>query len=399
MAGLGGRVIACLEARYAAEMADLVVRHGGITYPAPCLREVHEPDTDETRQCVDLMIGDDVDSVIFLTGVGVETILDGARHLNKEDELLSGLAAKRVAVRGPKTLNALRRLGVRVDVVAPEPYTSGALLEQIKRSWDMRDQTVVVQRYGGPAPVLTDGLRDCGARVTEVSPYRWERPADEEPVARLIEDLDAGWIDVLAATSAAQVDHLFDIATERGQEQRLRTALSRPKLRIAAQGIVCASAFERRGIRVDVVPGRASMGSLILEIARGVQDGTGSPPMRQADDELVAIFAGNCVAQSHIERMIGELGAGVTVGVLQGRSHAGDRLVEAAAVRRGLSVQRFAPSRNALHPADKIIRRATRVMIISDGARSPSVGRLLRLAERYAKPVAVVDLTAPLPAA
>ena len=205
-------MIACLEARNATELADLVTRHGGIPYPAPCLREVHEPDAAETRRAVRLLCGDEIDMVVFLTGVGVQTSVEGARRLEREADLLAGLSSKRVAVRGPKALNAVRRLGVAVDLVAPEPFTSVCLLESMAREWDVRGQSVLVQLYGAPAPAFTDGLRQLGATVREVSPYRWERPVDEDAVVRMIEDLGAGWIDVLAATNAAQVDHLFDIA-------------------------------------------------------------------------------------------------------------------------------------------------------------------------------------------
>jgi len=204
MANLGGRVVACLETRYAAELADLITRHGGITYQAPCLREVHEPDAADTRLAVELIGGDRLQAVIFLTGVGVQTIVEGARRMGHEQRLLDGLATKRVAVRGPKTQNAVRRIGARVDLVAREPFTSDALLSDVEQNWEVRGEIILVQRYGAPAPVLTDGLRRLGAQVVEVSPYRWERPQDEEPIVRLIEVMIAGWIDVLAVTDAAQ---------------------------------------------------------------------------------------------------------------------------------------------------------------------------------------------------
>ena len=97
MVSLGGRVIACLESRYAAELTDLVTRHGGIAYPAPCLREIHEPDAAETRRAVRLLCGDQVEIAVFLTGVGVQTIIEGARRLGCEADLLVGLGCKRIA--------------------------------------------------------------------------------------------------------------------------------------------------------------------------------------------------------------------------------------------------------------------------------------------------------------
>ena len=390
MAGLGGRVIACLEARSASELADLVTRHGGIHYQAACLREVHEPDAAETRLAVELISGDWLRTAIFLTAGGIHTIVEGARRLGLEKDWLAGLATKRVAVRGPKTLNALRRLGVRVDLVAPEPFTSDTLLHQVADEWRLVDDRVLVQRYGAPVPALTDGLRRLGAEVVEVSPYRWERPEDEEPVVRLIEDLADGWIDVLAATSAAQIDFLFAIAARRGYEAALRIALARPDLCVAAQGLVCASAFVRHGVRVDLVPRRASMGALIVEIATEVSQAL-SAKEDCAGEGTVAFVTAAGAAQTVIENLVGSLRPEARVAVLAGKTRVGDRLVEQTAIARGLAVEQFRPSRGASHPADQMIRQANRVIVVCGPRPTVDVGRVLRLADRYAKPVQVVD--------
>jgi uroporphyrinogen-III synthase len=392
---LGGRVIACLEARNAAELADLVTRHGGITYPAPCLREVHEPDAVETRLAVDLLCGESIHGAVFLTGVGVQTIVEGARRLDREAELLAGLATKRVAVRGPKTLNALRRLGVRVDLATPEPFTSDCLLEAITAQWDLHYQTVLVQRYGAPVPVLTRGLEQLGATVIEVSPYRWERPLDEDAVVRLIEDLAAGWIDVLAATNAAQVDHLFEIARDRGYEPALRHGLRLPRLRIAAQGVVCASAFERQGVDVHLIPPRTSMGALVMEIAKqfGDQPVVAQPASVGLDGQpgVVAVFVARGGPRALIRSVIHGFSTELIVAVLAGNTRSGERLAEQVAIERGLAVHRVMPARPPRHPADDLVRKASQVLIVASNENtSIGVGRLLQLAERYAKPVRVV---------
>jgi uroporphyrinogen-III synthase len=391
LATLGGRVVACLESRNAAELADLVTRHGGIPYPAPCLREVHEPDAAETRRAVQLICGETIHIAIFLTGVGVQTIVEGARHLGREAQLVAGLSIKRVAARGPKTLNALRRFGVGVDLIAPEPFTSGCLLDAIASEWDLRGQTVLVQRYGVPVPAFTDGLTRLGASVLEVSPYRWERPLDEDAVARLIEDLVAGWIDVLAATNAAQVDHLFAIARDRGYEPDLRRALAMPCLRIAAQGTVCASGFEREGVDVDVIPQRTSMGAMIVEIARHA-DARPPPALsaRARVEEVVAICFAGVVTFDDISSVIGDLSADTTVAVLSGRRRIAERMAEQAAVQRNLAVHTVLAAQRGRHPADTLVRRAARVVIVTGDGVHTGCGALLQLAERYAKPAQVL---------
>jgi hypothetical protein len=263
-------------------------------------------------------------------------------------------------------------------------------LETLVRTWDVRDQAVLVQRYGAPVPALVDGLRERGAHVEEVSPYRWERPLDEQAVVRLIEDLAAGWIDVLAATNAVQVDHLFAIAREHGYDVALRQALERPGLRVAAQGVVCATAFARRGVRVDVIPPRASMGALVVELANTAEPAPAVERTLDDRSETVALLCLGDVHGSQMAAVVETLPSSATLAVLAGRGRTGERLATQAAIARGLAVHSVAPARAGRHPADTLVRRADRVLIVTSQAVRPGLGTLLQLAERYAKPARVI---------
>jgi uroporphyrinogen-III synthase len=340
---------------------------------------------------VDLLCGDEVDTVAFLTGVGVQTIVDGAHLLGRVDELRASLARKRIAARGPKAANAVRRLGVHVALIPPEPYTSDALLESMATTWDLRESTVLVQLYGARVPRFTDGLAGLGARVLSVAPYRWERPLDEEAVYRLIEDVAEGWIDVVAATSAIQVDHLFDIARERGYEAELRKGLALPRVLVAAQGIICASAFENKGVTVGLIPPHASMGSLVKEIARRVSaaatDGASPPPLAPGTT-IAVLTAADVHSIDEVRPAIAELPAEVSISVLAGRTRKAARAVEQAAIERGLALRTVQPDSRGRHAADALVRGADAVIILTRDGRG--IGRLLQLAERYAKPTRVV---------
>ncbi len=157
---------------------------------------------------------------------------------------------------------------------------------------------------------------------------------------------------------------------------------------------MCASAFERRGVRVDLIPPRASMGALIVEIARKADDQP-SVEQKQSSDGVVAIFTAQDVSPDAIDRVIGALSADASIAVLAGKTRRSDRLVEQAGIARGVPVQRFQPLRDGVHPGDAMIRSATRVLILTGNGQFVGVGRLLRLAGRYAKPVQVIDATAP----
>jgi uroporphyrinogen-III synthase len=159
----------------------------------------------------------------------------------------------------------LRGAGVRIDLLAPPPHTTVELAAALS-AWELAGRRVAVQLHGGSSDDLLATLAARGAEVLTLSPYAWDRPADPGPVARLIEALRAGTVDALLGTSAVQVETLFGIAREQGQEAAVRQALA--SVPVAAQGPVCAAAFARHGVTVTISPPTGHMGALVLAVAR-----------------------------------------------------------------------------------------------------------------------------------
>jgi uroporphyrinogen-III synthase len=260
MADLQGKVVAFLEGRRAAELADLIQRHHGTPLAAPCLREVHSPESPVLQASIATVLDARPDVVIFLTGVGTSTIFDAARSMQREADLRQALDEATVVVRGPKPTAALRKLGIRVDVTAPEPHTTAEVLGVLGAT-DLRGKIVAVQLYGEPNPQLSQSLAARGATVLELAPYAWDRPVDPAPILGLLDALDRRGVDVLLVTSQAQVENLFAIADESARLVRL------DDLAIAAQGPVVEAALERRGLHASIRPTHAHMGALVLATA------------------------------------------------------------------------------------------------------------------------------------
>lgn len=264
MADLQQRVVAFLESRRTEELSSLIARHQGVPLAAPCLREVHDPDAPALVAAVERLCDDGTDVAVFLTGVGAATLLEAARQRGRETDLRAVLQSARVAARGPKPTAVLRHAGVRIDLLAPLPHTTAALLAAMD-AWDLAGQRVTVQLYGGEPTDFLAGLAARGAVVVTVAPYRWAPPLDEAPVLMLIDGLRAGRVDALIGTSAAQVDYLFGIAEAHGQTLALRQGLA--GIVVAAQGPVCAAAFARHGVPVTLTPPTGHMGALVLALA------------------------------------------------------------------------------------------------------------------------------------
>ncbi|HET6317439.1 MAG TPA: uroporphyrinogen-III synthase [Chloroflexota bacterium] len=261
MADLERRVVAFLEGRRAEELASLIERHNGVPLAAPCLREVHAPDSPILQAAIAGACQRSLDVAVFLTGVGTRTVFEAAAHGGLEEALRERLAEATVAVRGPKPTAALRQLGIRIDISAQPPHTSAELLAQLEPI-ELRDKRVLVQLYGEPHPELSKALTARGADVIELAPYVWERPIDPAPVLRLLDALASRAVDALLITSQAQVDNLFRIAEERGTTPRL------DGVAIGVQGPVAEAALERHGYAATFRPEHGHMGALVLAAAR-----------------------------------------------------------------------------------------------------------------------------------
>jgi uroporphyrinogen-III synthase len=260
MADLHRRVVAYLEGRRTAELADLIERHNGIPFPAPCLREVHTPDSPELQASIAHVLAADLSIAIFFTGVGTTTIFQSAGHMQRELDLRQRLDTATVVVRGPKPAAVLRKLGVRIDLTAPPPHTTSEVLAVLDPI-DLRGKTVAVQLYGEPNPKLSQWLADRDARVLELEPYVWQRPVDPRPILRLLDALEQRQVDALLITSQAQVDNLYAVAAEAHRLPAL------DGVALGAQGPVAQAALERRGLRVAFTPTHGHMGALVLAAA------------------------------------------------------------------------------------------------------------------------------------
>jgi uroporphyrinogen-III synthase len=120
---------------------------------------------------------------------------------------------------------------------------------------------VLVQRYGAANRKLTDALRERGAAVEEIATYRWELPADQRPLIRLLEALRGGSVDAMVFTSAVQIHNLMLAARNHGGVEGLAAAINR--CIVASIGPVCSQALREYGITPSFEASPPKLGPLI----------------------------------------------------------------------------------------------------------------------------------------
>lgn len=266
-----GLRVVTFEGRQAGSMAELIARQGGTPIAAPALRETPIDENPEVFSFAEGLLAGAFDVVVFLTGVGARYLAQAIETRIPRETWTAALAKTKVVIRGPKPLVPLRELKVRVDLQAPAPNTWHELLAAFDAELPVAGLRVAVQEYGKSNPELIAGLEQRGAIVTSVPVYRWALPEDVEPLRNAVVEIAAGRIGAVLFTSAQQVVHLLDVATEMGREAELRTALETCTV-VGSIGPTTTEALRERGLPADVEPEHPKMGHLVLAVASRWRD-------------------------------------------------------------------------------------------------------------------------------
>jgi uroporphyrinogen-III synthase len=258
---LGFRV-GVTAARRREEQVQMLERRGAeVTCAAPARTAPLHDDADllaATRTCV----ADPPDVVVATTGVGFRGWCEAADGWGLGPRLVQALRGATLLARGPKTVGAVRAMGLRESWSAPSE-TLDEVLEHLLAT-GVHGRRVVLQEHGEALPDAADRLRTAGAEVIVVSVYRWESAGEQRPVSRLVEMVLRREIDALTFTSAPAVDAFLDAAERGGSGTAVLDAL-REHVAAACVGPVTAAPLLDRGVPT-VQPDRARLGAMVREL-------------------------------------------------------------------------------------------------------------------------------------
>jgi uroporphyrinogen-III synthase len=248
---LTGRTIALPETRELDRLAGILEASGATTVRCPLVAILDAPDPRPVDLWLEELAGRGFDDLILLTGEGLLRLLARARAIGNEDEVKAALGRTRKITRGPKPARALHEIELSSDRPAVVPTTQGIM--DTLAGEDLAGRRVGLQLYGSdPNERLVRFLTGKGATVRTVAPYIYAPASDEDRVADLVSRLERGAIDVIAFTSASQVERLFEVARHRQIQAALEEGLRRSK--VAAIGPIVVSALAERGMKADIVP-------------------------------------------------------------------------------------------------------------------------------------------------
>jgi uroporphyrinogen-III synthase len=252
--------IAILESRLGKQLADLVAQRGGEPFHAPALAELPDLDSAQIAALVRSLEERPAKLAIFQTGVGTRALFAATDSLGLTQKFLQILEKTTVAVRGPKPTGALRTRGVRIDRSAADPFTTKEVLDCIK-DIPLKNERVIVQRYGVANVELDRALEAHGAQVIEIPTYRWSLPEDTRPLESLIAALERGEMHAAVFTNAEQVRNLFAVAAKLNKTEALQQSLNRTL--VASIGPVASAALREYEVKVGLESSPPKLGALM----------------------------------------------------------------------------------------------------------------------------------------
>lgn len=260
---LAGYRIGVTAARKLDEQATLLERRGAEVVRAPALSlDTHQVDDAQLRAATMEVLGRPVDLFLATTGIGMRTWFAAADDWGLLERLREHLQGAEILARGPKSVGALRRHGLR-ELWAPESEEFDDVLDHL-RGRDLTGRRIVVQEHGQSLSMAGHALRRRGADVTTVSVYRVVPAEDPEPVFAMIDLIADRALDAVTFTSAPAVAALMDAAGSVGRRDEVVSAFQADVV-AACVGPVTSAAFEMWGVPT-IVPERSRLAAMVKQL-------------------------------------------------------------------------------------------------------------------------------------
>ena len=213
------------------------------------------------------------DWITLTSGNGVKFFF---QRLFKKDIDIRELKGIKICAVGSKTASAIRKFGIRVDLI-PKEFNAEGLIEAFvqstgdskQKSVDSRQKVdkslsgmkILLPRAEVAREVFPDKVRELGGEIDAPPVYRTIKP--EIHGKRLQRFLKEGKISIATFTSAATFNNFLDM-TGKDAASLLKDVV------IAVIGPVTAKAVEHAGLTVSIMPKEATIDAMVQEIIKWV---------------------------------------------------------------------------------------------------------------------------------
>ncbi|MEV7648387.1 uroporphyrinogen-III synthase [Arthrobacter sp. NPDC089319] len=257
---ISGFRIGVTSDRRSADLISALERRGAAVLHAPALKIAPVSEDMPLLADTEAILGERPEIVLITTAYGMRRWSEAADAAGLGEDLADLLEDAKIFVRGPKARGAVRAAGLNDAGISADERTS-TLVDMLLEG-NVRGMTIAVQLHGYTDNRQLQRLRDAGARVLTVTPYRWVKPEGSDiRLGKLIEAVISRQLDAVTFTSAPAVDALLSSAHELGLYDSLVEACNGDVV-AAAVGPVTAQPLLDAGIH-PIMPERYRMGALV----------------------------------------------------------------------------------------------------------------------------------------
>ncbi|NTU43646.1 MAG: uroporphyrinogen-III C-methyltransferase [Nitrospirales bacterium] len=194
--------------------------------------------------------------LVFTSANGISYFMKRLMDLGRDLRDLKGI---RICAIGTKTAEAVRKYGIRVDLI-PEEFNAEGLIKAFSpqpSALSLKGIKILLPRAEKAREIFPEKVREMGGEIDTPAAYRAVKPLTHGK--RLRRFLREGRFTVASFTSAATFHNFLDIVGD--------DAIGLLKeMTIAAIGPVTKKAIEKAGLSVTIMPKEATIKAMVDEI-------------------------------------------------------------------------------------------------------------------------------------
>ncbi|MFZ5595602.1 MAG: uroporphyrinogen-III C-methyltransferase [Bacillota bacterium] len=253
----GCRVLVTRSREQASDLSRAIKELGGEAVEFPTISIV-EPD-DYTPLDRALSSAGNYRWIIFTSVNGVKYFFDRMFGLGMDIRDLGGI---KICAIGPKTKEALERMGIRVEYV-PSEYRAEEIAAGLKGKIKPGDR-ILLPRADIAGKDLKDLLGQEGAVVDDVTAYKTVAgDGNSDYIKNLLQN---GGVDIITFTSSSTVRNFVKMIGDPKPSELLKG------VRVACIGPVTAETAAQSGLKVDIVAEKYTIDGLVEAILKKVGD-------------------------------------------------------------------------------------------------------------------------------
>ena len=210
---------------------------------------------------------ENIDTYDWLILTSVNGVKFFFQRLMDRDRDIRDLKGVKICAIGSKTAETIRKYGIKVDLI-PKKFNAEGLIEAFlsEQKTGTGDQgldgvKILMPRASIGREVFPRKVRELGGEIDVFTAYKTVKP--EVHGKRLKRFLKKGKISIATFTSAATFDNYMEIMGEDAIDL-LQDVV------IAAIGPVTAKAVEKAGLKVHIMPPKATVDAMVREIIQWV---------------------------------------------------------------------------------------------------------------------------------